>query len=209
MKLNLEELKHYPDVLNKEQFRSVCHISKRTALYLLQSGLVRAHHTGKKTHSWLIRKEDIISYAEQYEDNPFVFTAPEKWYIYGKSNVQEPDNSRVPRGEEFEAATKKYYTNLLENEKDVLTTQDIVRITGYSTPTICRWVHRGKLKSHFAYVEKYYIPKVFLFSFLCGDFYNYIVRKTPEHIKSIHDICDMVYCGKVGLDEMVMGEGRK
>lgn len=40
MKTNHKELKNYPDVMSKEQMRIVCHISKRTALYLLQLGLI-------------------------------------------------------------------------------------------------------------------------------------------------------------------------
>ena len=33
-------LKQYPETVQKEQFRIMCHISKRTARYLLQAGLV-------------------------------------------------------------------------------------------------------------------------------------------------------------------------
>lgn len=32
-------LNQYPETVQKEQFRIICHISKRTARYLLQSGL--------------------------------------------------------------------------------------------------------------------------------------------------------------------------
>ena len=31
-------LNQYPETVQKEQFRIICHISKRTARYLLQSG---------------------------------------------------------------------------------------------------------------------------------------------------------------------------
>lgn len=31
-------LKQYPETVQKEQFRIMCHISKRTARYLLQAG---------------------------------------------------------------------------------------------------------------------------------------------------------------------------
>ena len=37
MKLDLNELKNYPELLSKEQVRIVGHMSKRTALYLIQS----------------------------------------------------------------------------------------------------------------------------------------------------------------------------
>lgn len=35
MKQDKELLETMPDIMNKEQFRVVCHISKRTALYYL------------------------------------------------------------------------------------------------------------------------------------------------------------------------------
>ncbi|MGM9647895.1 MAG: hypothetical protein ACI3YH_07180, partial [Eubacteriales bacterium] len=38
-----------PDVMNKDQFYRICHISKSTALHLLKSGKVPCEWTGKKT----------------------------------------------------------------------------------------------------------------------------------------------------------------
>ena len=39
-------LNQYPETVQKEQFRIICHISKRTARYLLQSGLVPCVQSG-------------------------------------------------------------------------------------------------------------------------------------------------------------------
>lgn len=33
MKYDAKEFKQYPEIMNKEQMRIACHISKRTALY--------------------------------------------------------------------------------------------------------------------------------------------------------------------------------
>lgn len=41
-------LNQYPETVQKEQFRIICHISKRTARYLLQSGLVPCVQSGKR-----------------------------------------------------------------------------------------------------------------------------------------------------------------
>ncbi len=41
-------LNQYPETVQKEQFRIICHISKRTARYLLQSGLVPCVQSGRK-----------------------------------------------------------------------------------------------------------------------------------------------------------------
>ena len=39
--------KQYPETISKDQFYRIAHISKATALYLLQSGLVHCIDSGK------------------------------------------------------------------------------------------------------------------------------------------------------------------
>lgn len=41
--------KQYPKTMSKDQLYRVAHISKATALYLLQSGAIPCKDTGKKT----------------------------------------------------------------------------------------------------------------------------------------------------------------
>ena len=59
-------LNQYPETVQKEQFRIICHISKRTARYLLQSGLVPCVQSGKKTRNYTIKMKDIVRYNEGY-----------------------------------------------------------------------------------------------------------------------------------------------
>lgn len=201
MKLDLEKLNEYPTVLNKEQFREACHISKRTALYLLQSGLVKARNNGKKTRCWQIRKEDIIAYAEDCEKHPFRYHPPENWYIYEEQSRNcENDLRSIPAEEEYRSAARIYFQKLLEKEKDILTVPDVIRITGYGYNSVLRWIHKGELKTHYAYKNKYYIPKIFLYNLLTGTFYNSIRQKCPCHLLAIREIYDSVYCGTVPLD---------
>ncbi len=197
MKLDYEELKNYPEILNKEQLRTVCHISKRTALYLLQSGLIKAKNTGKKTRCWAIRKEDVIRYAKDCEEHPFRYRPPENWYIYGESsNECEDDLRAIPDGDEFQSAMQRYFKDLLEPEQDVLGVEDAARITGYGYNTILRWIHKGRLKTHSAYRKQFFIPKVFLLDLLISKDYNNITQKCPRHLTMIREICDAVYFGE-------------
>lgn len=52
----------YPETVSKDQFYQIAHISKATALHLLQNGLVPCKDTGKKTRRYTIRTDDIIFY---------------------------------------------------------------------------------------------------------------------------------------------------
>ena len=52
----------YPETVSKDQFYQIAHISKATALHLLQNSLVPCKDTGKKTRRYTIRTDDIIFY---------------------------------------------------------------------------------------------------------------------------------------------------
>lgn len=67
MRLDYDELKIYPDILKKEQLRIVGHMSKRTALFLLENKLLPSTSTGKKTRCYRIRKEDIIAFFDDQD----------------------------------------------------------------------------------------------------------------------------------------------
>ena len=190
MKLDAKELDNYPDVLNKEQFRIVCHISKRTALYLLESGLVKAQNTGKKTHSWLIRKEDILAFAEERERNPVKFVPPDNWYVYGEPEPNFQAIRFLPMDDNCKELTESYYEKLLADELDLITVADVIRITGYKKNTITRWVRDGKVHVHYARANRSLFPKPFLLDFLCSEVYNNILRKSVTHICAIWEIHD-------------------
>lgn len=65
-----------PEVMNKEQFFRICHISKSTALHLLKSGKVPCEWSGKKTRCYKIRKEDVKAYLEERAIFPELYSAP-------------------------------------------------------------------------------------------------------------------------------------
>ena len=60
--------------------KNPAHISKATALHLLQNGLVPCKDTGKKTRRYTIRTDDIIFYLIDRELHPEVYRAPDRWY---------------------------------------------------------------------------------------------------------------------------------
>ena len=70
MKYDANEFGKHPDVMNKEQFYKLCHVSKKTALYLLKSGLIPSRCTGKRTRCCQIMKSDVIAFMEDRKVNP-------------------------------------------------------------------------------------------------------------------------------------------
>ena len=74
MIIDLKELKTYPNIMSKEQFCKACHISKRTALFLLENGLIPYIDTGKRTRCYIIRKADVIAFAKKQNSDRTVET---------------------------------------------------------------------------------------------------------------------------------------
>lgn len=178
-----------PDVINKDQFYRICHISKSTALHLLQSGKVPCEYSGKRTRCYKIKKEDVKKYLEERAIYPELYTAPKGWYGVGDS--RQPD---IEMNDELLEAMHKYYTKLLRKYKDVVTSKEIVEITGYSKSTVNRWCSTGVLKS-FIKGQIYYIPKVFLVDFFCSFYFRSLVRKSLWHIQTLNDF-QRKYCLK-------------
>ncbi len=188
MKLDKELLQTMPEIMNKEQFRIVCHISKRTALYYLQSGLIKAENTGKKTHTWNIRKRDVIAFVRDYSDNPYEFMPPENWYVYGEPGINGQSITHFFEDEKWAARARAYYAKILEREKDLLTVKDVARITDYRESTVIYWIHNDKLHVHYAYTNRFLIPKEYLLNFLCSDFY---MRYRHKPQKQMIDMCQI------------------
>ncbi len=121
--------KQYPETISKDQFYRIAHISKATALYLLQSGLVSCIDSGKKTRRYTIRIDDVISYMIDREIHPEVYSAPGLWYkersgrcnsciVYSDVLAKLSDNDRV----EF----RKYIEAELQDYGDLMTVVDVL-----------------------------------------------------------------------------------
>ena len=191
MKYNPKEFKNLPTIMNKEQLRAACHISKRTALYLLQSGLIPCETTGKKTRCYSIKKKDIIAFLKDREQNPTKYLPPENWYTYGSENSKnKPYTIRyLPNDKATKQQMEAYYNTKLAEHPDVLDVDTICKITGYNRRTVGAWCRNGKLK-YIMSTPKYLIPKRFLIDFLISDTHNNTLRKSKKHLIAIWEIAN-------------------
>ena len=69
-------LADYPDPMSRTDFRKACHIGTRTSIYLLQSGLVPCHNTGKRTRCYRTAKADVTDYLRRRAAAPAPGCAP-------------------------------------------------------------------------------------------------------------------------------------
>ena len=176
-----KELNKYPDIMSKEDMRKACHISKRTAQFLLQFNLIPHICTGKKTRCYKINKSDVIAFMIDREANPERYIVPGKYYKYGPAKaykirilpeMPEPDKMR------------RYYEWMLKDKPDVFSVQDIMQLTDYNRRTVGSWIHEKKLRA-LVLPGRYMVPKVWLIDWLSSEAYNGFNRKTKKHIDTL------------------------
>ena len=176
--------KQYPETISKDQFYRIAHISKATALYLLQSGLVPCQDTGKKTRRYTIRIDDVIFYMIDREEHPEVYAAPRNWYRQ-RSGRYTPRKAVEKKLDELSKkdrkALQKYLEVVLEQYNDLMTVSEVIEVIGYSDTSIHRWCHSKKLKA-FKPSGSFHIPKISLMEFLISQESFDIKRKSWKHI---------------------------
>ena len=134
--------------------RIACHISKKTARLLVQNKFMPCIKTGKKTHSYLISKSDVLDYLVQRDISPKKNIMPGGSYK-NKSVVLATSNSTVIA----------VNACAFEEYPDVLTAQQAAKLTGVAQTTMNEWVKNN----HFAAFRKSgkcYIPKKALIEYL-------------------------------------------
>lgn len=176
--------KQYPETISKDQFYRIAHISKATALYLLQSGLVPCRDSGKKTRRYTIRMDDVIVYMIDREKNPGVYQAPVNWYKKrSRKNLSPADyqNMLLELSSRDKKVFRKYIEKRLEGYEELMKVAEIVKVIGYSDTSIHRWCRDKKLKAFYV-SSKFLIPKISLVDFLLSQDSFDIKRKSAKHI---------------------------
>ena len=187
-----EILTNYPEYISKEQMRILCHISKKTCLFLLESGTVPSIDTGQKTHRFLVKTVDVITYLKHRDRNPKKYKPHKNYYVKTNTSCNEFSikNECVSR-EELMIVTRRFYKALLDSEQDVLTTDDVSRITGYATASVVKWCQKGKLRS-FNFKRSFRIPKPWMLKFLCSEAFRDIKIKSELHIEFNNEIHNLI-----------------
>ena len=131
-------LDEYPEYITKEQLYRICHISKKTAQNLLESGEIPCTDTGKKTHRFLIAAVDVVDYLRRRDSEP----------------KPEPD-----------AGVAEQIRSALALYPDVLSVMQVSAITGRYPQTVTKWCRSQYIKSYSS-GGKNHIPKASLTDFL-------------------------------------------
>lgn len=168
----------YPPEISKDQLYKICHISKRTASYLLESGLIPNQSTGKKTRKYKIAIADVVEYLKRRDLTPNDYTAPVGWY--GCKTKKKPAKKAFRFSDKMQAQLIEFSEVYLEDYEDVLSVANVSEITGCSSTAVTKWCNK-KYLHHYFIKRKFYIPKLSLLEFLRSEHFQGIQEKSKVH----------------------------
>lgn len=99
--------------ITKEQFCRICHISKRHAKYLLDSGLVKCVDSGKKTRRYTIQAKDVWTYLIDQDAHPEKYRAPAGYYSappVSLNSILIPVNFLNPKSSSLSQTMKRLFS---------------------------------------------------------------------------------------------------
>ena len=179
----IEAIKNqYPKIVSKDQVYRICHISKATALYLLQSGLIPNVDSGKKTRKYRIQLDDVIAYLQKREEDPLTFKPPENYYAGRRYPPSRRKRLHVPIGRYLEA--REFFERELQSYDEVLTTAEVSEFLGYTEKTVVDWCAKNEI-NHFLIKNKLRFPREYLIDFILSNRCNSIIMKSQKHISLI------------------------
>ena len=116
-------LEEYPEFITKEQLYQICHISKKSAQNLLESGEIPCVDSGRKTHRFLIATADVVD------------------YLHRRDNAPRPaaDETAV---EKIHAALALY--------PDMLSVAQVSELTGRRSSTVTKWCRLNYIENIYA-----------------------------------------------------------
>lgn len=165
-----------PQYMSKEQFYKKCHISKATALRLIEGGLVPAIDTHKQTNRYLISYKAVDFYLADREKHP------EKYgYTFRYQKGHSKDSRKKSRD------LRNLLKQLLEDFPGPFSVREAAGLLGYSEKTVCGWCKENQL-SAIRISRKYYIPKKYLLDFVESPSFYRINNKSELHIELLRRV---------------------
>ena len=159
-------LRQYPEYITKEQLYKICHMSKETAKYYLDTGLIPCTHNGKKTRCYTISMTDVVAFLEDREANPEKYRLPRSAW----SRIRQPDLPLMSEG--YRGHLLVFYREHFSDEPDVLSVDEAAAMVKVTRDTVLKWCAEGKFEV-FTVKRAFRIPKDGYLKFLAGNAKKY------------------------------------
>ena len=167
-------LDKYPEYITKEQLYQICHISKKSAQNLLESGEIPCIDSGRKTHRFLIATADVVDYLQRRESAP----------------KPVADETAV---EKIRSALTLY--------PDVLSVTQVSELTGRRSSTVTKWCRLNYVEN-FNAGGKNHIPKASLTDFLISRWEEFQNIGEKEEVAVIESISASVQINDLQISDL-------
>lgn len=162
----------YPDIISTTQVQEICGICRTKAYFLKRDGLIPY----EKKRDWLthyheMRLMDVLA------------------FLYKKELVEDA----------VRACIRQLYATEIKKYPDVLTTDNVMEITGYGKTSVNNWILHKKLKA-LKRGKKSFVPRVYLEQFLSSVNYSSIQVKSTKH-KGIISTAEALTTQETNYDE--------
>lgn len=159
------------EYISKEQFCKECHISKATALYLIENKLVPAINTQKQTNKYFIARSDMLRYLRDRERDPLKYKYERG---NGKGAIKEYTPVRAAR-------LRKVILQEWADIPDILRLEETAELLGYPKKAVRSWRKNLGLKS-LTVSHTLYFPKKSLIEFAISPEFHGLYPKSIEHM---------------------------
>jgi len=151
-------MEQYPEYVTQEQMCAICGISKKTAYKLERCGKIPyTVEVNYLIHTHRIRLTNILA------------------YLYEKECRQESNSTYI-------LCMRGFYEKQFSDYPDVVTVQDVEKMTGFSSSGILKWVEKKHLRV-LIIKRRFAVPKVCLIDFLVSPYYRKIKNKSEKQKK--------------------------
>lgn len=154
-------LRQYPETITKEQLYKICHMSKETAKYYLDTGLIPCTHNGKKSRCYTIAIEDVVAFLEDREVHPEKYRLPRSAW----SRIRQPDLPAKQEG--HRGSLFAFYREHFVGEPDVLSVDEAAAMVKVTRDTVLKWCAEKEFEV-FTVKRAFQIPKDGYLKFLAG-----------------------------------------
>ena len=182
--------KQYPEYVSLDQLYRICKISKKSARYLVENGIIPAENTGRKTWKYKIALDDVITYLCKRDKIGSMIP------LGAVSNrAQSSDRPAIHRhaySKLIASGDKKrkviaYFCHVCTDFEEALSTEDIMAITGLGKSTILKLLKDGYIRS-IASHPHYIVPKKCLLEFLVTPRFMEVRSASEKFIQILKDV---------------------
>ncbi|MDL2327284.1 helix-turn-helix domain-containing protein [Ruminococcaceae bacterium OttesenSCG-928-A11] len=150
--------RQFPKFISLNQLYQICHISKRSASYLLQNGIIPCvQNQDHKTWRYRVALDDVIAYLIRREQEGSLIPVGAMTSKKDRQHCEKPP---------FYSATEHqrlaYFKKLYATCPEALTVAEMAAVTGLCKATIRRFIKEQKLEAIVAHGIHYSLKIRFL-----------------------------------------------